>query len=66
MLIETTNKADLRLTSLLPNLANTSVISAKLKKKKKNHVSAPPDVREFQQMDTTGSLERPKETFNVP
>lgn len=35
MLIETTNKADLRLTSLLPNLANTSVISAKLKKKKK-------------------------------
>lgn len=64
MLIETTNKADLRLTSLLPNIANTSVISAKLKKK--NHVSAPPDVREFQQMDTTGSLERPKETFNVP
>lgn len=38
MLIETTNKIDLRLTSLLPNLANTSVISAKLKKK--NNVSS--------------------------
>lgn len=40
MLIETTNKADLRLTSLLPNLANTSVISAKLKKKKKSCFSS--------------------------